>query len=289
MSFASSTGSDRSAGSSSAASRSRRSAAVFYLVTSAGPASYVPAFTNLTPAPGRRRAGRPRLGQDPVQARRHERHRARARPRSVNDGPRRDRQERARGERPARRLPAARQARHVVDRLPGERRDEARARGRAREPDPEHLGRLGRDGQPRDAAGDAVPRRPEAADRLGAADPERRRLRRRGRARRAASRRERRHRADARERRDHRPGGRSLISSSDGGIGDAAASKLATESSYSRQLESGAQQIVDQMLGAGAGLVSSTRASTSTRRREKKVTYGKTGVPLQPVDREGEA
>ena len=47
-----------------------------------------------------------------------------------------------------------------------------------------------------------------------------------------------------------------LLSSSDGGIGDAAASKLATEANYSHQLESGAQQIVDSMLGPGAGLVS---------------------------------
>ncbi len=53
----------------------------------------------------------------------------------------------------------------------------------------------------------------------------------------------------------------SLLSSSDGGIGDAAASKLATESSYSRQLESGAQQIVDQMLGAGRGARLGQRAA----------------------------
>jgi flagellar M-ring protein FliF len=72
----------------------------------------------------------------------------------------------------------------------------------------------------------------------------------------------------------------SLISSSDGGIGDAAASKLATESSYSRQLESGAQQIIDQMLGAGAGLVSVNARLNLDSQTQKKVTYGKTGVPL---------
>jgi flagellar M-ring protein FliF len=71
-----------------------------------------------------------------------------------------------------------------------------------------------------------------------------------------------------------------LISSSDGGIGDAAASKLATESSYSRQLESGAQQIVDQMLGAGAGLVSVNARLDLNSQTEKKVTYGKNSVPL---------
>jgi flagellar M-ring protein FliF len=72
----------------------------------------------------------------------------------------------------------------------------------------------------------------------------------------------------------------SLISSSDGGIGDAAASKLATESSYSRQLESGAQQIIDQMLGPGAGLVSVNARLNLDSQTQKKVTYGKTGVPL---------
>ena len=73
----------------------------------------------------------------------------------------------------------------------------------------------------------------------------------------------------------------SLLSSSDGGIGDAAASKLATESSYSRQLESGAQQIIDQMLGAGAGLVSVNARLNLDSQTQKKITYGKTGVPLQ--------
>jgi flagellar M-ring protein FliF len=71
-----------------------------------------------------------------------------------------------------------------------------------------------------------------------------------------------------------------LLSSSDGGIGDAAASKLSTESAYSRQLESGAQQIVDQMLGAGAGLVSVNARLNLDSSTQKKVTYGKTGVPL---------
>jgi flagellar M-ring protein FliF len=73
----------------------------------------------------------------------------------------------------------------------------------------------------------------------------------------------------------------SLLSSSNGGIGDAAASKLATESSYSRQLESGAQQIVDQMLGAGAGLVSVNARLNLDSQTQKKITYGTTGVPLQ--------
>jgi flagellar M-ring protein FliF len=73
----------------------------------------------------------------------------------------------------------------------------------------------------------------------------------------------------------------SLLSSSDGGIGDAAASKLATESSYSRQLESGAQQIVDTMLGPGAGLVSVNARLNLDSQTQKKITYGKTGVPLQ--------
>jgi flagellar M-ring protein FliF len=72
-----------------------------------------------------------------------------------------------------------------------------------------------------------------------------------------------------------------LISSSDGGIGDAAASKLATESSYSRQLESGAQQIVDTMLGPGAGLVSVNARLNLDSQTQKKITYGKTAVPLQ--------
>jgi flagellar M-ring protein FliF len=72
-----------------------------------------------------------------------------------------------------------------------------------------------------------------------------------------------------------------LISSSDGGIGDAAASKLATESGYSRQLEAGAQQIVDQMLGAGAGLVSVNARLNLDSQTQKKITYGTTGVPLQ--------
>ena len=66
----------------------------------------------------------------------------------------------------------------------------------------------------------------------------------------------------------------SLISSSNGGIGDAAASKLATESSYSRQLESGAQQIVDQMLGAGAGLVSVNARLNLDSQTQKTVKYG---------------
>ncbi len=72
-----------------------------------------------------------------------------------------------------------------------------------------------------------------------------------------------------------------LLSSSDGGIGDAAASKLATESSYSRQLESGAQQIVDTMLGPGAGLVSVNARLNLDSQTQKKITYGKTAVPLQ--------
>jgi flagellar M-ring protein FliF len=72
-----------------------------------------------------------------------------------------------------------------------------------------------------------------------------------------------------------------LLSSSDGGIGDAAASKLATESSYSRQLESGAQQIVDTMLGPGAGLVSVNARLNLDSQTQKKITYGTTGVPLQ--------
>jgi flagellar M-ring protein FliF len=71
-----------------------------------------------------------------------------------------------------------------------------------------------------------------------------------------------------------------LLSSSDGGIGDAAASKLSTETAYSRQLEDGAQQIVDQMLGAGAGLVSVNARLNLDSSTQKKVTYGKTGVPL---------
>jgi flagellar M-ring protein FliF len=72
-----------------------------------------------------------------------------------------------------------------------------------------------------------------------------------------------------------------LISSSGGGIGDAAASKLATESAYSRQLESGAQQIVDQMLGPGQGLVSINARLNLDTSTQKSVTYGKTGTPLQ--------
>jgi flagellar biosynthesis/type III secretory pathway M-ring protein FliF/YscJ len=72
----------------------------------------------------------------------------------------------------------------------------------------------------------------------------------------------------------------SLISSATGGIGDAAASKLATESSYSRQLEAGAQQIIDQMLGAGAGLVSVNARLDLDSQTQKKITYGTTGVPL---------
>ena len=72
-----------------------------------------------------------------------------------------------------------------------------------------------------------------------------------------------------------------LLSSSDGGIGDAAASKLATESRYSRQLEAGAQQIVDQMLGPGQGLVSINARLNLDTQTEKQITYGKTGTPLQ--------
>jgi flagellar M-ring protein FliF len=72
-----------------------------------------------------------------------------------------------------------------------------------------------------------------------------------------------------------------LISSSDGGVGDAAASKLATESAYSRQLEAGAQQIVDQMLGPGQGLVSINARLNLDSQTQKQVTYGKTGTPLQ--------
>jgi flagellar M-ring protein FliF len=72
----------------------------------------------------------------------------------------------------------------------------------------------------------------------------------------------------------------SLISSSSGGIGDAAASKLATESSYSRQLESGAQQIVDQMLGAGAGLVSVNARLNLDSQTQKTIKYGTTAIPL---------
>jgi flagellar M-ring protein FliF len=72
----------------------------------------------------------------------------------------------------------------------------------------------------------------------------------------------------------------SLISSSSGGIGDAAASKLATESSYSRQLESGAQQIIDQMLGAGAGLVSVNARLNLDSQTQKTVKYGTNAIPL---------
>jgi flagellar M-ring protein FliF len=72
-----------------------------------------------------------------------------------------------------------------------------------------------------------------------------------------------------------------LISSSDGGIGDAAASKLATESTYSRRLEAGAQQIVDQMLGPAAGLVSVNARLNLDSQTQKKVTYGTNTVPLQ--------
>ncbi|HEY1478576.1 MAG TPA: flagellar basal-body MS-ring/collar protein FliF [Gaiellales bacterium] len=71
-----------------------------------------------------------------------------------------------------------------------------------------------------------------------------------------------------------------LLSSADGGIGDAAASKLATESTYSHQLEAGAQQIIDQMLGPGAGLVSVNARLNLDTQTQKQVTYGKTGVPL---------
>jgi flagellar M-ring protein FliF len=71
-----------------------------------------------------------------------------------------------------------------------------------------------------------------------------------------------------------------MLSSADGGIGDAAASKLATEANYSHQLESGAQQIVDSMLGPGAGLVSVNARLNLDTQTEKKVAYGKTGVPL---------
>jgi flagellar M-ring protein FliF len=71
-----------------------------------------------------------------------------------------------------------------------------------------------------------------------------------------------------------------LMSSSDGGIGDAAASKLATESRYSRQLEAGAQQIVDQMLGPGQGLVSINARLDLDSQTQKKVTYGTNAVPL---------
>jgi flagellar M-ring protein FliF len=72
-----------------------------------------------------------------------------------------------------------------------------------------------------------------------------------------------------------------LLSSSDGGIGDAAASKLATESNYSHQLEAGAQQIVDQMLGPGQGLVSINARLNLDSQTLKQITYGKTGTPLQ--------
>jgi flagellar M-ring protein FliF len=72
-----------------------------------------------------------------------------------------------------------------------------------------------------------------------------------------------------------------LLSSSDGGIGDAAASKLATESNYSHQLEAGAQQIVDQMLGPGQGLVSVNARLNLDSQTQKQITYGKTGTPLQ--------
>ncbi|MDX6566178.1 MAG: flagellar M-ring protein FliF, partial [Gaiellales bacterium] len=51
--------------------------------------------------------------------------------------------------------------------------------------------------------------------------------------------------------------------------------------SYSRQLESGAQQIVDTMLGPGAGLVSVNARLNLDSQTQKKITYGKTGVPLQ--------
>jgi flagellar biosynthesis/type III secretory pathway M-ring protein FliF/YscJ len=71
-----------------------------------------------------------------------------------------------------------------------------------------------------------------------------------------------------------------MLSSSSGGIGDAAASKLSTEQAYSRQLEAGAQQIVDQMLGAGAGLVSVNARLNLDSTTQKQITYGKTGVPL---------
>jgi flagellar M-ring protein FliF len=71
-----------------------------------------------------------------------------------------------------------------------------------------------------------------------------------------------------------------MLSSSSGGIGDAAASKLSTEQAYSRQLEAGAQQIVDQMLGPGAGLVSVNARLNLNSQTQKQITYGKTGVPL---------
>ena len=71
-----------------------------------------------------------------------------------------------------------------------------------------------------------------------------------------------------------------MLSSSDGGIGDAAASKLATESNYSRQLESGAQQIVDSMLGPGVGLVSVNARLNLDTSTQKSVTYGTQAVPL---------
>jgi flagellar M-ring protein FliF len=71
-----------------------------------------------------------------------------------------------------------------------------------------------------------------------------------------------------------------LLSSADGGIGDAAASKLATESAYSHQLESGAQQIVDSMLGPGVGLVSVNARLNLDTQTLKSVTYGTQAVPL---------
>ena len=103
-------------------------AAVFYLVTSAGPASYVPAFTNLTP----RQAGdvQAALASAKIPSKLGGTSDTVLVPSaSVNDARVAIDKSGLVGQRSARRLPGARQARHVVHGLPGERRDEARPRG----------------------------------------------------------------------------------------------------------------------------------------------------------------
>ena len=80
---------------------------------------------------------------------------------------------------------------------------------------------------------------------------------------------------------DHRPGGRRCSARPTAASATRPPPKLATESSYSRQLESGAQQIVDQMLGAGAGPRLGQRpAQPRLADREDRSPTARTATPL---------
>jgi flagellar M-ring protein FliF len=71
-----------------------------------------------------------------------------------------------------------------------------------------------------------------------------------------------------------------LLTQTGDGIGDAAASKLATEANYSRRMEANAQALLDRMLGTGQAAVVVNAHLGLDQVSEKRVTYGNKSIPV---------